>query len=42
MTKKKNKKKRSSTEVKVLDFAVVPLQLAIGLETLSLVGAVRL
>ena len=40
MAKKKNKKKQE--QIKVLDLAVVPLQLAIGLETLSLVGAVRL
>lgn len=40
MAKKKNKKNNQTA--KVLDFAVVPLQLAIGLEALSLVGAVKL
>ncbi len=37
MTKKKNKKKQ---EVKILDLAIVPVQLAVGLETLRLVARV--
>ncbi len=36
MAKKKNKKKKE--EVKILDFAIVPVQLAIGLEALRLVA----
>ena len=40
MAKKKNKKKKQ--EVKILDLAIVPVQLAVGLETLSLVSAVTL
>lgn len=37
MAKKKNKKKQ---EVKILDLAIVPVQLAIGLETLGLIARV--
>ena len=37
MAKKKSKKKK---QTKVIDLAIVPVQLAVGLETLKLVGRV--
>ncbi len=39
MAKKKNKKKKIE-QVKILDLAVVPVQLAIGVEALGLIAAV--
>ncbi len=38
MAKKKNKKKKQ--EVKILDLAIVPVKLAIGIEALGLIARV--